>query len=140
MYPYGKMAWNAVIAMSYLASIYEGPAAKASSASIARDREISKPLVAKVLTTLSKADLIGGSPGPGGGYYLARHPKDIFMIDIVRLFEKMDHVTRCPFGPNWCGVNDPCPIHDDIVGMNETAVQFLQNTSLEVFMDTQAKR
>ena len=41
------------------------------------------------------------------------------MIDIVRLFEKMDHVTRCPFGPNWCGLNDPCPIHDDIIGMND---------------------
>ena len=133
MYPYGKMAWNGIIAMSYLAGIYDGENARASSATIAREREISKPLVAKVLTTLSNAGLIGGSTGPGGGYFLARPPEEIRLIDIVGLFEKIDTVTRCPFGPNWCGIKDPCPLHDEIVGMNETARAFLENTTLAVF-------
>ena len=46
MFPYGKTASNAIAAMSYLAERYGDQEAKASSAAIAADREISKPLIA----------------------------------------------------------------------------------------------
>lgn len=133
MYPYGKMAWNGVAAMSYLAACYDGGRTKANSATIAENRDISKALIAKVLTILSQAGLIAGSPGPGGGYYLAKDPGGIRLIDIVRLFERVDLETRCPFGPNWCGHNDPCPLHDEIVRMNERTLAFLERTTLAVF-------
>ena len=134
MFPYGKTASNAISAMSYLAEHYGNEHVKASSAAIATDREISKPLVAKVLTILSQASLVAGSPGPGGGYFLAKHPSEISLIEIVRLFEKVDSVSRCPFGPNWCGNKEPCPIHDQLVALNDTGTKFLFETSLEVFM------
>jgi Rrf2 family protein len=134
MFPYGKTASNAISAMSYLAERYGDDHAKTSSAAIALDREISKPLVAKVLTILSQADLVAGSPGPGGGYYLAKHPSDIHLIEIVRLFEKVESESRCPFGPHWCGKKDPCPLHDEIISLNEIGTKFLLETTLQVFV------
>jgi Rrf2 family protein len=119
--------------MSYLAERYDDENTKASSAAISDDRQISKPLVAKVLTILSQAGLVGGSPGPGGGYYLARDPGDIYLADIVSLFEKVDDYSRCPFGPHWCGNEDPCPLHDQIVELDEAGNKFLKETSLAVF-------
>jgi len=134
MFPYGKTASNAISAMSYLAERYGDDHAKASSASIAVDRKISKPLVAKVLTILSQAELVAGSPGPGGGYYLAKHPSGIRLIEIVRLFEKVESESRCPFGPHWCGNKENCPLHDQLVSLNETGTRFLFETTLEVFL------
>ena len=134
MFPYGKTASNAISAMSYLAERYGDDNAKTSSAAIAVSREISKPLVAKVLTILSQAQLVSGSPGPGGGYYLAKHPSEIRLIEIVRLFEKVEPESRCPFGPHWCGNQEPCPLHDQIVALNEAGGSFLFETSLEVFL------
>jgi Rrf2 family protein len=134
MFPYGKTASNAIAAMSYLAERYGDEGSKVSSAAIARDREISKPLVAKVLTILSQANLVAGSPGPGGGYFLAKHPSQISLIEIVRLFEKVESESRCPFGPHWCGKNEPCPLHDQIVALNEEGTKFLFETNLEVFL------
>ena len=133
MFPYGKTASNGIAAMSFLAERYGQNETKVSSAAIAEDRQISKPLVAKVLTILSQAGLVGGSPGPGGGYYLAKKPADIKLIEIVRLFEKVEDDTRCPFGTHWCGHGEPCPLHDEIVSLNETAMHFLNDTTLEVF-------
>ena len=133
MFPYGKTASNGVAAMSFLAERYNQDEIKVSSSAIAEDRRISKPLVAKVLTILSQAGLVAGSPGPGGGYFLAKPPSEIKLIEIVRLFEKVEEDTRCPFGTHWCGNEDPCPLHDNIVALNESAMGFLTETSLNVF-------
>ena len=133
MFPYGKTASNAIAAMSFLAEIHGVEGARASSAAISENRRISKPLVAKVLTILSQAGLVGGSPGPGGGYYLARPPEEIHLIEIVRLFEKTDTESRCPFGPHWCGNEDPCPLHDQLISLSEVGRRFLEETTLAVF-------
>lgn len=134
MFPYGKTAANAVAAVSYLAERYGDSASRASSAAIAEDRQLSRPLVAKVLTILSQAGLVGGSPGPGGGYFLAKPPGEILLIDVVQLFEKVDTDSRCPFGPHWCGNNDPCPLHDQIVDLADSGRRFMEETTLDVFV------
>jgi len=133
MFPYGKTASNAIAAMSYLAERHGDDGPRASSAAIAENRSISKPLVAKVLTILSQAGLVGGSPGPGGGYFLAKPPEQIHLIEIVRLFEKTDTESRCPFGPHWCGHEEPCPLHDQLISLNEVGRRFLEETTLAVF-------
>ena len=103
MFHYGKMAANAVSAAAYLAERYAEGRKPASSGAIARDRGISKPLVGKILSTLSNAGLVTGSPGVGGGYRLARPAAEIHLMEIVPLFEKVTDTVRCPFGADWCG-------------------------------------
>ena len=134
MFAYGKTASNGIAAMSYLAERYDGARVKSSSVAISKDREISKPLIAKILTILSQAGLVDGSPGPGGGYYLARHPRDITLYNIVRLFEKIDDQINCPFGTNWCGNQDPCPMHEQLLEMDARIKEFLNSTTLDVFL------
>jgi Rrf2 family iron-sulfur cluster assembly transcriptional regulator len=72
MTPYGKTAQTAIAAVSRLAEVYD-PArrVKLNSADIAGHRHLPQPVVSKVLTTLSQAGIVSGSPGPGGGYWLA---------------------------------------------------------------------
>ncbi len=131
MFIYGKTAANAVAIMSYLAA---EPERQAGSAEIAASREISRALTAKLLTQLSTAGLVTGLPGPGGGYRLARSPENISLLQIVQLFEQTDAPFRCPFGQNWCGKGEPCPLHDKIVTMNDNNRAFLENTKLDVFI------
>ena len=131
---YGKMAGTAVAAMSYLAEAYEPEGPQVASVDISREREISRPLLGKILTTLSQAGLVRGSPGPRGGYALAKPPGDIPLLAIVREFERMDRPPSCPFGPRWCGNRAPCPLHDHLVEMHKRGQAFLEQTSLEVFI------
>lgn len=133
MIKYGKTAQNAISAMSYLADAYDGGATRVSSLDIANARQLPKPLVAKLLVVLSQAGMVSGSPGPKGGYSLARPPSEITLHSIVDLFEKTDARIMCPFGPDWCGNESPCPLHDKIVEMEDNLSNFLCSTTLEVF-------
>jgi len=131
---YGKSTQNAIAAMSRLALGY-GRDERLSSGDIARERDLPQTLVAKLLTNLSQAGLVTGSPGPGGGYALAKHPEQISLQEIASVFERSDARVICPFGPNWCGNNDPCPLHDQLMQMNDQFEAFLRDTTLKVFVE-----
>lgn len=130
MFIYGKTSANAIAVMSFLAA---DPAKRSGSAEIAKARNISKALTAKLLTQLAAAGLVTGQPGPGGGYTLAKSAGKICLLDIASLFEQTEPPSLCPFGHNWCGTGDPCPLHDKITGMLDTNRDFMQKTSLAVF-------
>jgi Rrf2 family protein len=131
MFIYGKTAANAIAVMSYLAS---EPGKRAGSGEIAKSRGISQALTAKLLTQLAAAGLVAGQPGPGGGYTLAKPPADISLSDIIRLFELSEMPSVCPFGHNWCGHGEPCPLHDSISQMLENNRKFIEETRLSVFV------
>ncbi|MDD5260981.1 MAG: Rrf2 family transcriptional regulator [Methylacidiphilales bacterium] len=130
MFVYGKTSANAIAVMSYLAA---DPQRRAGSAEIARERGISKALTAKLLTQLASAGLVTGQPGPNGGYTLAKPSAKICLLDIASLFEQTAPPSLCPFGHNWCGKGDPCPLHDEITGMIESNTRFMEETRLSVF-------
>jgi Rrf2 family protein len=130
MFIYGKTATNAIAVMSYLAA---EESHRVGSAVIAKARNLSPVLTAKLLTQLASAGFLAGHPGPGGGYRLIKKARDIRLIDIVALFEQIDNSSRCPFGAGWCGNAAPCPLHDTITRMTARNHRFLEQTRLSVF-------
>ena len=137
MLKYGKTAQNAISAMSCLAEIYDSGETKLSSLDIAKRRKLPQTLVAKLLVTLSQAGLVDGVRGPKGGYWLAKRPSEIALFDIVVLFEKTDDRLHCPFGPDWCGNKEPCPLHYQLVELDDQLMGFLERTSLAVVVEEQ---
>lgn len=129
----GKTSQTAIAAMSLLAERYDAGETALSSVEIARLRNLSAPLVAKLLSTLSTAGLVDGTRGPGGGYWLARPPAEISLQDIVLVFEREHDMIMCPFGPDWCGHHDPCPMHDTLIALDEQWSTYLRDTNLAIF-------
>jgi len=130
---YGKQTERAIAAMSRLAEVWDEGRTKLSSSDIADHRGLPKPMVAKILTTLSQAHLVAGSPGPGGGYCLARHPSQISFQEVYDLFERVDRSSLCPFGGGVCGVGQPCALHDRLVQAQKDIRSFLSTTTFEIF-------
>jgi Rrf2 family protein len=134
MLPYGKVAQAAVAAASVLAENYHAdPRPVLSSREIARQRNLSQTLVAKVLTQLSQAGLVSGSPGPGGGYALSRAPADITLAQIVSLFDRKQDALMCPYGPGWCGTGPQCPLHEQLDAIRTQLSDCLEQTDLSGF-------
>jgi Rrf2 family protein len=138
MTPYGKTAQTAIAAVSRLAEVYD-PArlVKLNSADIAGHRHLPQPVVAKVLTILSQAGVVNGSPGPGGGYWLAHPPAEVTLYDVVILFERVEDNVSCPFGPNYCGTGPHCPLHFDLLKVREQMVTFLKTSTFARFIGWQ---
>jgi len=134
MFRYNKTTQCAVAALSRLAELYGEERTLVSSADVARSRNLPKPLVAKLLTVLSQAGLVTGTPGPGGGYMIARHPSRITLHDVAVLFERPDTSGLCPFGPSWCQHKEPCPLHQPLQAIYQSMLDLLKNTTFEAFM------
>lgn len=130
---YGKQTERAIGAMSRLAEVWDGGKTRLSAFEIADERGLPRPMIAKILTTLSQAHLVSGSPGPGGGYALARPPAEITLREVYELFEREDRSSTCPFGGGVCGVGEPCALHDRLVEMQKQIASFLTDTTFESF-------
>jgi len=133
MIRYSKSTRNAIVAMSRLAEVY-GQGLRISSHDIARDRHLSQTITAKLLTRLSRSGLVSGSPGPGGGYTLARPPAEISFYDIVVIFEHGDDEVTSPFGADSFGCGGPCPLHNKLVELDAEINGFLKDTTFELFV------
>lgn len=133
MFRYGKLARQAVSAMSYLAEMHSPDAPAVSSAEVGRVRKIPQTLAAKLLSEAASAGLARGTTGPGGGYRLARPPEEIRLADIVSLFERDMEEYPCPFGAGYCGTGNPCPLHNDFLRLEASGRKFLEETTLAVF-------
>jgi len=135
MTPYGKTAQTAIAAVSRLAEVYDTVnRVKLNSAQIAENRHLPQPVVAKVLTILSQAGIVNGSPGPGGGYWLARDPDAVSLYDVVTLFERLEDNVSCPFGPTYCGTGPHCPLHFDLLKIREQMYAFFKTTTFARFV------
>jgi len=130
---YGKQTETAIAALSRLAEVYDGGKTRLSASEIARTRNLQGPFVAKLMTVLSQAGLVDGTPGPGGGYALAKPPSKIALYDIYQLFEREDTSNLCPFGGGVCGVGTPCALHDKLVHVQLAISDLLGNTTFEEF-------
>lgn len=140
MTPYGKSSQTAIAALSCLAEHSDKQAPTYLGApEIARLRHLSVPAVRKVMTTLSKAALVASVPGPGGGFVLTKPPREITLLAIVSLFERVDQSLNCPFGPDWCGSGPQCPLHEGIVALREQADRFLRKHTLADFLPSDSR-
>ncbi len=127
-----KTTQNAIAALSRLAELYADDSRTASSREIAESRNLPAPLVAKILTILSRTGLVTGSPGPGGGYRLAKPPAKITLKDVAVLFER-ESEGLCAYGPGWCGHGAPCPLHESVEEMKKVFEKFLKETTFAAF-------
>lgn len=78
---------------------------------IAERTGVPKPYLSRLLCWLGQAGLILTKRGHGGGFALARHPRDISLLDIARAVEGPRMRPRCLLGQVECSDERSCPMH-----------------------------
>ena len=126
--------------MSRLAEAYDEGQTRLRATEIADLQGYQRPVVAKILSVLSQAGLVTGSPGPGGGFSLARDPRDIRLYDVYRLFERANGDPACPFGTGVCRSTHadagPCPMHERVASVRKAMDALLHETTFDQFRST----
>lgn len=135
-----KSTQTAFAAMSLLAEAYDGGKTLLTVAHIARKRRLHRPFLAKVMTSLVQAGLVRGSRGPGGGFTLTRHPKQITLVEVHRLFEGPAKQDACPFGHGKCGVGSNCALHDRFKRVRDSMHRVMRTTTFNEFRKARKSR
>ncbi|HXW68869.1 MAG TPA: Rrf2 family transcriptional regulator [Dissulfurispiraceae bacterium] len=78
---------------------------------IAREMQIPKSFLAKILQKLTRAGLVKSFRGVKGGFQLARLPGEISLLDVVEAIEGDASVNVCALDQTLCGRSKTCPVH-----------------------------
>ena len=86
-----KKADYALMALQYMAMVRSGetspfnPNRVVNTKEIAEEHHIPLELLAKVLQTLAKYDMVESQNGPKGGYLLAREPRELQIVTMKKM-------------------------------------------------------
>jgi Rrf2 family transcriptional regulator, iron-sulfur cluster assembly transcription factor len=128
----------AIRAMTYVAGFEPGQRLLARDVS-AHER-IPGPFLGKIFQTLVRAGLLKSSKGPGGGFSLAKPPRDISLFDIYTAIDGSTYLDACAVGLARCSDEVPCPLHDRWKPIRERIRQYLQHTSLADMADASRRK
>ena len=92
-----------------LALMPEGSSLRADE--LAEKASVPRAYVSKILTRLSRAKILTGIKGHGGGFALSRDPAEISMREIFAAIEGATHEGRCVFAFRRCNEQEPCVLH-----------------------------
>lgn len=89
------------------------------------------------ITVLSKRLRDGGvlqaHRGAGGGYCLARDPREITLKDIIRLMESTDRINRCLEDDSYCsrGAAEVCPVRQVYLRLQRMFTDVLDSVTID---------
>jgi Rrf2 family protein len=82
------------------------------------------------LKALAEHGLVESQKGLGGGFRLARDPKQLSLLDVVEPIEHISRWSGCILGRPECSETNPCAIHDRWKAVREAYLRMLQRTTL----------
>jgi Rrf2 family protein len=123
-----KTGLHAVRAMVALAKVPRGT--YAGAARIAEDIGAPPNYLSKLLKTLAENGLLESQKGLGGGFRLARDPRQLSLLDVVEPIEHISRWSGCILGRPECSEHDPCAIHDRWKVVRDAYLRMLQRTTL----------
>lgn len=101
-----------------------------SADEISQELKVPKEFVSKILQKLTYYGIAGSKKGKGGGFYLAKNPNNIRLIDIIAAIDGLDIFKSCILGFPGCSNENPCPVHDKWGKLREEAYKMLSEESL----------
>ncbi len=127
------MHWNQTVvyalrAMSYLAIMpLEQPI---PARSLSEKTSIPVHYLSKIMRRMVTAGLVVSQKGHGGGFILAKPPKDISMLDVLRAVDYNPEAQPCAFGWERCNAVNPCPLHYYWSQLKSSHLEWSENTTL----------
>src|SRR5437764_5878077 len=120
----------ALRALAYLAGQAQGTALLGRD--LAKAADIPANYLSKILLTLRNAKLVDTTRGSGGGYRLHKPAAEIFLIDVVELFEGLSRSKPTCFlqRQKACSGSSPCGAHVLWTDVQARYLGFLVSTPL----------
>jgi Rrf2 family protein len=76
------------------------------------ETEVPQTFASQILADLVRAGVASSRAGRNGGYWLARAPEDISVLEVVEAAEGPLHAERCALGEGPCRWESVCPLHE----------------------------
>lgn len=104
----------------------------ASAAEIAEHMHIPRQYLTTMARRLKDTGLIQAQGGKLGGYYLARPPEDITLLDVIRATEGTMNLNRCLEHDKYCSrfATEECPVREVYESLQEMVESYLGSVTM----------
>ena len=123
-----KKADYGLIALKHLAM--RNPAETASAKDIADAYGIPLPLLSKILQRLAKNDFLRSEQGTNGGYRLARDPRQMTALEVIRSIDGPIILTSCFTEHGECNHSVRCSVREPLRKVHEGILRLLNNITI----------
>ena len=111
-----------------------------NSTEVSDELKVPKEFVSKMLQSLTDSGIVGSKKGKNGGFYLARRPSQIKLIEIVEAIDGLGVFKSCVLGFPNCSSDHPCPVHDKWGKIRDDAYKMLTEETLEQLKEKTVKK
>jgi FeS assembly SUF system regulator len=130
-----KKADYSLIALKLFASRKCGTAATLSAKELADTSGIPLPILSKLLQKLGKSGFLESAYGTNGGYRLARAPKDISVLEVIRAIDGPIVLANCFTHDASCGHSGRCTVRRPLRRIHDGILQLLDSVSIEDMLE-----
>ncbi len=107
----------------------------ATTSQMAAYFKISRPFLRKILQKLNKVGLLESHKGKNGGFKLALPISEIFLIDLIKIFQGPIKLSGCYKKDDDCPLIAECPIMSEIERLEKNFIADLAKISLKTIVE-----
>jgi len=130
-----KKADYSLIALKHFAAVRavagSSSTASLSAKELADSSGIPLPLLSKLLQKLGKTGFLVSEYGTNGGYRLARDPREISALEVIRAIDGPIVLATCFTSAKACGHSDRCTIKKPLRRIHEGILRLLDSVSIQ---------
>ena len=93
------------------------------------------PLLSKLLQKLGKTGFLVAEYGTHGGYRLARPPKQISALEVIRAIDGPIVLANCFTAGAYCGHSDRCTVKKPLRRIHDRILRLLDSVSIEDMLE-----
>jgi len=98
---------------------------------VSKAQDVPSAYLAKLFQLLAKKGYVRSFRGAGGGFALAKSPKDITLLEIIETLEGRIFLNDCLIREGYCPKDNVCPVHDVWRDAQKKFLEYLNNCTFE---------
>lgn len=107
-----------------------------TAAELSTVTDMPRAFLRKVLYILQQGNILDSCKGNNGGFSLACKPKEIFLMDLMRLFQGEINLGVCLFKKKLCKNAKTCPLRKEIKAIENYVEKRLNFVNIETLLNS----
>ncbi len=126
-----KKADYSLIALRHFAARQQATGEAVSAKDVSDTCGIPLPLLSKLLQKLGKSGFLISEYGTNGGYRLARDPRKISALEVIRAIDGPIVLANCFTEHAFCGHSDKCTVKRPLRRIHDGILRLLDGVSIQ---------
>lgn len=117
----------AIRAITYIAK-HKGN--RVSVKELVKNLKVPRPFLRKILQILDKKGLLRSYKGKGGGFLLESRPQEIFLLDLIKVFQGRFSLNECFLKKRVCPNTKDCRLRKKIIRIQAYVLKELRKINI----------